>query len=537
VKFRAALAVLLWAAAALLAWIPDARAHASLVTVEPADGAVIETSPAELVLTFSEPVQLLVARLVGPGGRQRLLQGVHGQGRTVLVPLPRDLTIGTHLLSWRVASPDGHPVAGASTFVIGMATSGTATAVASDRQVQALLWLARLGLAIGTTFGIGGAFFAGWIATGPLPGMARHARTLALAVGVTSVLPALALQGLDMLGGSLADLASASTWHAGIVGSPYGPTILLLDLAFALALAAGWLCQRLTGRLLAGGSLAIACAGIAMSGHAATAGPAWLTCPAVFLHAAMVTFWLGALVPLLALVRIRAAGADATLARFSRVVPAALLLLLASGLLLSVRQLGRLEALTGTAYGDVLLAKLGLVLLLLALGGVNRWRLGPRWQSGKAKAGRLMTRTIAVEAGVAVAILAVVGLWRFTPPPRALAPAAPDIQVITASRDGVTAQLALVPPAPGPVRVEVTGLERDGRALSPAEVTVEMGKPAFGIGPLTRKAVRTGDGRWVADGFVLPMDGHWVASVKLLVSDFESLTLTDAFEVRAAAAP
>ena len=42
---------------------------------------------------------------------------------------------------------------------------------------------------------------------------------------------------------------------------------------------------------------------LALSGHASNAAPQWLTRPSVFVHVVCVTFWVGALLPLIAAVQ------------------------------------------------------------------------------------------------------------------------------------------------------------------------------------------------------------------------------------------
>ena len=97
-----------------------AFAHAALVKSEPADGAVLGQAPARLILTFSEPVSPLVMRLIRPDG-QSLDPSVTAENATITVALP-PLGRGTHILSWRVSSADGHPIGGTALFSVGAPT-------------------------------------------------------------------------------------------------------------------------------------------------------------------------------------------------------------------------------------------------------------------------------------------------------------------------------------------------------------------------------------------------------------------------------
>lgn len=95
-----------------------AFAHAQLQSTSPAAGAVLEALPAEVTLTFSEPVAALVLRWIAPDGREAKVAG-RSAGQTLAVTPPEALDRGTHLLSWRVVSTDGHPVGGTFAFAIG----------------------------------------------------------------------------------------------------------------------------------------------------------------------------------------------------------------------------------------------------------------------------------------------------------------------------------------------------------------------------------------------------------------------------------
>jgi copper transport protein len=149
-----------------LAHAGEACAHASLVRASPADGAVVPVAPPALSLTFNEPVSPLVIRLIGPDGASIAPRSVVGENNTVTVTTPANLQRGTHLLSWRVISADGHPVGGSLMFSIG-APSAQPAADADSRAepgVRTVLWAAKVVLYVGLFAGIGGAFFCAWFA-------------------------------------------------------------------------------------------------------------------------------------------------------------------------------------------------------------------------------------------------------------------------------------------------------------------------------------------------------------------------------------
>ena len=149
------------------AFLPTAAlAHAALIGSEPADRVVVAHPPAALKLTFNEPVSPLTLRLVGPDGDTTDLTDIAAAGNTLVAALPGTLARGTHLVSWRVISLDGHPVGGALTFSVGApsitpdAAPAARSLVDAERSPRTAIWLARLVLYVGLFCGVGGAFYA-----------------------------------------------------------------------------------------------------------------------------------------------------------------------------------------------------------------------------------------------------------------------------------------------------------------------------------------------------------------------------------------
>src|SRR4249919_2011609 len=118
-RLRAACAAVIVSLALLIAGASPAIAHATLVSSSPADGAVLASSPSEFTLTFNEPVAPLVLKLVNPDGKTDVLQASRARDASLVIPMRARLLTGTHLLSWRVISLDGHPVGGTVVFSVG----------------------------------------------------------------------------------------------------------------------------------------------------------------------------------------------------------------------------------------------------------------------------------------------------------------------------------------------------------------------------------------------------------------------------------
>lgn len=104
-------AALVILAAAVLSSIP-AQAHATLVATFPSYGAVLETAPERVTLSFNEPVSPISARLVDPEGDVVELDDVTSIASDLIIGLPSEVGEGSFVLSWRAVSDDGHPISG-----------------------------------------------------------------------------------------------------------------------------------------------------------------------------------------------------------------------------------------------------------------------------------------------------------------------------------------------------------------------------------------------------------------------------------------
>src|SRR5690606_41409294 len=105
-------------------------------------------------------------------------------------------------------------------------------------------------------------------------------------------------------------------------------------------------------------------------------------------------------------------------------------------------QFDPLASLWESRYGQVLSAKLILVLLLLGLGAYNRYRLTQSVLQQRSDARQALRRVVRLEYVLVVLILAVAALWRFTPAPRALAqPVQIGRAVVEGQRRGESGQM------------------------------------------------------------------------------------------------
>lgn len=500
-----------------LAPVNAAWAHAQTLTTEPADGAILAEAPASLVLRFSEPVTPLAVRLIGPDGAfTELIEAASG-GETVTIGLPADLARGTQVLSWRVVSTDGHPIGGSLVFSIGHLT-GAVTPPATDPTVAAALWASKALLFLALFVGTGGAAFA---VLADLPARTRRVALACALVGLVAAPVSLGLQGLDALGLPLPSFFRGEVWAAGLATS-YGATALTVALAFIGAIVVLVLPPGRIAGLLGVAAAGVAALSLALSGHASTAEPQWLTRPAAFLHIGGILFWVGALLPLWDLLRDGSPAADRALARFSRGIPFAVAPLLLSGLALGIIQMGAPGPHWLAPYAAVLAAKLGLLAVLFALALWNRMRLTAPALAADAPARRQLRRSIGIEMLLVVAVLGLVAGWRFTPPPRALAVPVMAAGPIYAHAmdDKAMAMITITPGGTGPVTLDIQLTDLDGFPLDALEVGVTLAAPALGMEPLHREASGEAD-LWRVEGLTAPLPGVWGLSLDVRLSRFE----------------
>ena len=99
----------------------------------PADGAVLDRAPREIVLTFNEKISPQYAQLIlSRDGTALSIAEPVVTGEVIRVPLAETAT-GDYRLAFRVVSADGHPISGESHYTVrgAVATPSTTTTAAT----------------------------------------------------------------------------------------------------------------------------------------------------------------------------------------------------------------------------------------------------------------------------------------------------------------------------------------------------------------------------------------------------------------------
>ncbi|MFD4261852.1 copper resistance CopC/CopD family protein [Streptomyces sp. NPDC058534] len=574
----------------LLGGAAPASAHAALNSTDPGDGAVLQRAPGHVTLTFSESVGLRddSFRVLDPGGhRVRTGDADRADGRsdTARVDLPAELGEGTYTVAWRVVSADSHPISGAFTFSVGRPSTTTApvdTGPSEDPLTATLNKVAR---------------YLSYLAAALLIGIAAFV-ALCRPPDVSALRRPLVAGWWTLLGATLALLLLRAPYEAGTGPADAldagaladtlttRPGVLLLARLALLAPVALFLLRM--GRedrhrqprpvaAAVGAVLALALALTwAAAEHAAAGIQVPLAVTSFVVHLLATAVWLGGLVALL--VTLRAAPDAATVARFSRIAFVSVTVLVVTGVYQSWRGLGSWQALTGTTYGGLLLAKVALVTVLLAAAAVSR-----RWTAALAAtrtpvrqrererapepvpAGgppapppdsaepepsapdddlstaadalrRGLRRSVLAEAVVAAVVLVVTTVLTSTLPGRAAdeaARAVPAGGVLPASVTTIpfevggsgrgTVQITLDPGRTGDNAVQAVVFGPDGALAAVPELRLSFTLPDKDVGPIDARLVDRG-GYWSTNTLTLPLPGTWTMRTTIRVSEIDQVS-------------
>jgi copper transport protein len=354
-------------------------------------------------------------------------------------------------------------------------------------------------------------------------------------------------------GGALADVVDPGL-VADELGSTTGRAWLARLVVLAVAAAAVARSRPTTDReggANPAGRVAVALGGFALlvtvsvTGHAVAGDLVVLAFVTDVVHLAGVSVWLGGLAVLAAAVlrppaRSTAAGdgvraVEPVVLRFSRVALVAVVVIVASGAVQGWRQVGGYDALLETAYGRLLVAKVAFVVAMLVAAAMSRsWvreriahRLTTRTHGAptQGSAGQLavLRRSVAAEAGLAVAVLAVTALLvNAVPGATASAGAGAGGPFSTQlTEDGLVLTIEVAPAAVGPVDVHLYVNEPSGTPVRPEEVHATLTLPERDLGPLTVPLVDFGQGHYSGDGADLPFAGEWDLEVVVRTSDID----------------
>ncbi|MFN8675276.1 MAG: CopD family protein [Thermomicrobiales bacterium] len=550
--------ILVVLAAVLLAWpASPAQGHAFLASSDPPANTVVPVAPGAVTLTFTEPLETSYSRatLFDETGTEvaGTTSSIGSNPNVMIVTMPSGLGNGTYSLLWRTLSTaDGHTAQGYLPFTIGTQADVRIVAPPSANEVVSAIpewtlavsrWLALLGLAA-----VAGVWLT-WItvvrpAISPIwqlgPKIARRARKLTILAFVFALVAniiALCVQAFSISGFD-SPISSVLTT---LTQTRYG-TWWLIRAGLLLVLAAlmlgvswwrPWKHRVFTlGALLASLLLPIP---FSMISHASAEPQGRATAIAFdYVHLLGAVLWIGGLLTLAVTLgpAVRDLTAEGRRVMLGRAIPrfSALALiswgvLAVTGIYAGLLQVGNLEALTTTAYGQTLVLKLILIVPLLLLGAFNllvvtrKLRTARTVERVEGWSGHFVTALLA-ELVVITMLIGVVGVLIGTPPARQMMVQEAGSIRIPLSGDGQTGSLIITPGTVGQnhYRLELgTGHEAHLRNPSVTSAVLRLELPAQGTGQLDVPLLPSPSGGFEAHGSELSIPGDWNMQVTVAV--------------------
>jgi copper transport protein len=523
---------------AALAVAPAASAHAVLLTTDPANDAVVQRSPARVVLRFNETVETAFGGIrVFDAQTRRVDTGKISRpsAKELAVDLEPDLPQGTYTVAWRIVSADSHPLSGAFVFHVGRPgaePAGVAAEVldAGSGAVKDAATVVRFFDFALLLASAGGAAALALVLTGAGRALRRRlASLLALTSAALAVAAAagIVLQGAVAGGFGFVEAIDPDVVQA-VLDTRFG-RVWLLQGAAALGVAVAALVLRRreseNAAAVALGFSVLLVLTPALAGHANVSGT--VSTIADFAHVGAAAVWTGGLAFLAAALlwakNKRWSLAAEAVPRFSTLAVGAVAVLVTAGIVNGYLQVGALRGLWETTYGLLLVGKVALVLPLLALGAYNNRFAVPRLraQTASPTERRRFLRTIGVELGLFVAVVAVTAVLVTEPP--AKAEVKPTGPFATTTQIGSNELNLVVDPAqPGSNEIHLYLTDRTGRPATVAEARVAASLPSRGIGPLRLRALRAGPGHYLVADANLALPGEWRLRVDLRVGEFEA---------------
>lgn len=514
------------------AYAGTAAAHAVVVGIDPADGAVVDEGPQVVTVRFSETVS------VAPGGNavfdataSDLALEVAAVGAELRYTLPADLAEGTYVVSWHVISADSHPVAGSSIFHVG-APSATAAVVPTvggaprghapaQAVVTAAVWGAAL-VAVG----------AGWFARRWSPPVSVAVERLVVASAVVGVVALVGVAALRVvhLGGRW-DAVGDPSVVSGALDGPVGWSLVLLAGGLAAQVVAVRARGARFGVWVVGAALVVG--GAVVEGHTRTATPAWLVVLGDVAHVSAAAVWLGGVAALaFAWSHATAGRRPALVADVSLHAVVAVAVVAVGGMAMAVAIAPDFGALIDSRWGRAVLVKVALTAVLVAIGWHHRYRLLPRLSGSGGDAAPVATATrtsVRRELGVFAAVLVATGVVVANSPdgggrsvgtdPAETSTSYTDTVLLSTGVGSVT--FVLTPLAVGANDVFVQLEDTDGRPLETLFTpTLRLAEETQGVAPVQLVLDELGEGAHHVSVYV-PFPGDWTVTVLARTSTFE----------------
>jgi len=527
-----------------------ALAHAFVTRTDPIDGATLSEAPRQIRLWFSEEVALNLSKfaVIDSAGQSISIDAAHSEAADpaqVTLNLP-ELKPGAYRVTWDALSTDDLHITSGS-IVFGVQTAAGSAVVQIESAPSAADVIVRWIDFVALTTLIGSVVTA-------LVARSLSEANADLIAAVTRRLLSLALWATvaALFTGSGGLVSQAVTLRSGntsvlealgqlLTQTSYGSRWLMRE-GWSIVLLGIIIWQRRqinVNRLVLGATLPLLIALLvlqAMNGHAtAFNDSALVRVVADAVHLLAAGLWVGgliavavAVVPLLRRGPEEAALARLILKRFGVLAASSLGMLLVTGLYNSGQQVASLDALLFTLYGQALMLKIGLIVIVGLIGLINSALLHPRvadvirrvlrrpigWRPISP---RLLRRTVLIEAIGASSILLLAAVLGSSQPARGpqFDPPREDAtaQTATTNVDGLFVTFSIKPNRPGQNFMSIGAFNTRRPAPAPIEqLKVRLVSP--NDEPIDSVAKLTAKDKYQITGEQIGQPGEWQISIE-----------------------
>ena len=447
-------------------------------------------------------------------------------GRTLVAPISETLSDGTYVATYRVLSADGHPVSGSILFGVGNGALDRSAQPSStgDRLWEIIGGISRFIMYLAALVAAGVAFFLAFIHD-----RAEDRWRIVPFVRIGSILALLSAIGIVMsqaalLTGKGAGAITDSTVLRDVLNQNLGWSLALLMIGLAAVHLSTDIPKKVVSQSLAVyGGLAVTVS-FAVWGHATELSPTAISLAADAIHATAAALWLGGLVGLVMVLSVRTPetvrATAGIIGRFSRMAFWSVIALTLAGLTLTITGSGAsLNSILTTTWGQLVLAKISLTLIVVLIAAWNRRTLVPSLTSPTENTGELAVRWATLLR--LVAVVALTAIVVNVPPARTAVVAKADRVDITQRVDTGDVQLSVDPSTVGPNTVAVRYTDGTGQPINVANsMSIEFSQPSAGLEPITRQVPASEPGVFVIQGNELSIPGTWTITIAVRTGDF-----------------
>ncbi|GGG04534.1 copper resistance CopC/CopD family protein [Paenibacillus aceti] len=536
-------------------------AHATVISSSPAANGILELPPEEVIITFNEPIEqaFYSITVTGPDGRPADQDDatVHpDQPEQLVASLKSDLASGIYTIKWRAVSSDGHAISGTIPFGIGAEGSSFNMHSPAAKDISlppGSLILIRWLFYIGISLCIGTVLFRLLLFPAKQLRMSETLQQrsllllyIGLAATVIGVLLSLPQQTANDAGVSWINAWDIDLLQETLRYTSFGQiwtwqaiqvlllAIFIMGLSYTISEQRDSPAQpggadkstaRLTGwEQMWGWLVLIACAGLMLAkafiGHAAAADNKLLAGGADFIHLLASAVWLGGVLTmalLLPTVRKQTERLESykplywqMIRRFSLMASICVIMLLLTGIYGGALHIPTMHALLYTGYGLVLLAKLSLMLIMLALAL-------PAFMRGR-KGNKPLGRGVWYEFGLGAIVLVLAAVLGNLPT-AASAPGPANLQAITDG--GYRISMSISPNSVGQNLFSLSVQDPSGASLDNIEqVTLSLTSREMDMGVI--QIEMPGSAPLEAEE-IITMGGKWNVHVHILLSTLDSI--------------